>query len=143
MADQQTTGSGIAGQEVIEMLYRHRKRGTLYRILGEATAFYDLDDEAGGFVYVLTDPSLEPAQQGPFLRADESRRGLKWPHQEILKVRIQGPILHGTKAVLYQAIGKPVGDDCWARGRDEFFDGRFEEIGLTPVTNSGAQEANG
>lgn len=101
--------------------YRHKKRGTTYKILGPGHVLSSepfLDDETcevfrdkyGEGVYAA-------APVGSVLNAAIS----------IGKARVQceEPLLDGEEIVVYQDIDSLA---LGVRTRDEFFDGRFEEI---------------
>lgn len=98
--------------------YRHRKRGTTYKILGPAHVTCSepvLDDE---IVYVFQDKTGE--LYGVFTDPEQSHNFIS-----TARAQCEEPLLDGEEVLIYQDIHS---NELGVRPREEFFDGRFEEI---------------
>lgn len=115
---------------LIVKVYRHKERGTAYRIIGEAVCLFKASDEAPALLRRNVDGQLVLASI-----SDKHSAG------NLCLVRIQGPIEKGVPVVVYQGIDGEIGEDMWGRGHGEFHDGRFEEVALRPPQSSAAQAA--
>lgn len=101
--------------------YRHKKRGTTYEILGPGRVLCSepfLDDEMcevyrdtlGEGLYVAAAPGLNTNVAVSIGQA---------------RVQCEEPLLDGEEIIVYQDINSLA---LGVRPRDEFYDGRFEEL---------------
>jgi hypothetical protein len=114
-------------------IYRHKKRGTEYRILGVATIHGSnisnhFRDEMGLYIYTRDDGSLNACAPWEF-HSLETLRIVK-NNKEItlqpatLQLGDTTSLTDGSKVIVYY------GDDnkFWVREYNEFHDGRFEKV---------------
>lgn len=95
--------------------YRHKKRGTVYELVGIGT-FVNHDP-----AYDMDDVCVAEVAPGVW-----HVRFAFASHIVSEAARVQGGITAGELVAIYRAVLDPT--EIWVRARAEFNDGRFEEL---------------